>query len=383
MMLVSTISYIDRNTLALLIPTIRAEASMTQQQYGVVVSAFSVAYMIGNPAWGWTIDRIGLRAGMTAAVFLWTLASAGHAWAAGFLSFAVLRALLGFGEGATFPGSLRTVIQTLPVASRARGIALAYSGGSLGATITPILMTPVAAAFGWRGAFLFTGAIGAAWLVGWLVLSRRDDIQAHIAPEAPVAERLSFLDLRLWGFLAAYAFGAVPLSFVMYFTALYLSGRFGLTQTEIGKLLWIPAVGWETGYFFWGWMCDRLGFDNIGRILLTAAVFSLPLTIAPAITSVPLLMLELFVASFMISGFIIPSINYATRVFPASNTALLGGLGAGSYGVVTAFTAPFFGRVFDAQRYELAFWVAGALPAVGFVVWFFIRRATHPSPKTT
>ena len=47
---------------------------------------------------------------------------------------------LGFGEGATFPGGLRAVVQTLRPTEQARGIAVAYSGGSLGAIVTPIIV---------------------------------------------------------------------------------------------------------------------------------------------------------------------------------------------------------------------------------------------------
>jgi MFS transporter, ACS family, hexuronate transporter len=151
MTLVSLISYIDRNTLALLAPTILKETGLSAEQYGWVISAFSVAYMIGNPVWGRLLDRFGLPLGMAVAVGAWTLASVSHAFAVGFWSFAVARAALGFGEGATFPGGLRTVVQTLPAEWRSRGIAVAYSGGSLGAVVTPIIVTPVAAWFGWRG----------------------------------------------------------------------------------------------------------------------------------------------------------------------------------------------------------------------------------------
>ena len=52
MLLVSLISYIDRNTLALLAPAILAETGLSAEQYGYIISAFSVAYMIGNPLWG-------------------------------------------------------------------------------------------------------------------------------------------------------------------------------------------------------------------------------------------------------------------------------------------------------------------------------------------
>ena len=48
MMLVSLISYIDRNTLALLAPTMLAELHLSGEQYGWVVSGFSIAYIQCN-----------------------------------------------------------------------------------------------------------------------------------------------------------------------------------------------------------------------------------------------------------------------------------------------------------------------------------------------
>src|SRR5262245_41518506 len=96
MLLVSLISYIDRGTLALLAPSILRETGLTGQQYGLVISAFSVAYTFANPLWGWIIDRTGLRRGMAAAVLSWTLASVAHVFASGFWSFGAARAALGF-----------------------------------------------------------------------------------------------------------------------------------------------------------------------------------------------------------------------------------------------------------------------------------------------
>jgi ACS family hexuronate transporter-like MFS transporter len=103
MLAVSLISYIDRNTLALLAPTILRETGLTGEQYGFIISAFSVAYMLANPVWGKILDRAGLPRGMTVAVSCWTVASVAHAFAGGLWSFAAARAALGFGEGATFP----------------------------------------------------------------------------------------------------------------------------------------------------------------------------------------------------------------------------------------------------------------------------------------
>ena len=66
----------DRNVLALLSPTILRESSLSVQDYGFVISAFSIAYCLGNPVWGRAIDRFGVRAGAAVAVLLWTCASA-------------------------------------------------------------------------------------------------------------------------------------------------------------------------------------------------------------------------------------------------------------------------------------------------------------------
>ncbi|MGH9723031.1 MAG: MFS transporter, partial [Bryobacteraceae bacterium] len=257
MLLVSLISYIDRNTLALLAPTILRETNLSAEQYGFIISAFSVFYMIGNPVWGRLLDRIGLRAGMLGAVSFWTIASAAHAFASGFWSFALARSALGFGEGATFPGGLRAVTQTLPPHQQARGMAVAYSGGSLGAIATPILITPIALRYGWRGAFWCTGLIGLMWLILWFFLSRRDEIRRDGVKSdsdgAASAPPLRFSDSRVWGLIIAYALGALPLGFVMYGASLYLNRALGASQAEIGKVLWIPPLGWEIGYFTWGW----------------------------------------------------------------------------------------------------------------------------------
>ncbi len=244
MMLVSIISYIDRNTLALLAPTILKDIGLTNEQYGFIVAAFSITYCIANPVWGRILDKIGVHKGMALSVGLWTLASVSHVFARGMAGFAFARGALGFGEGATFPGALRTVAQTLPPHQRSRGTALSYSGGSLGAIITPIVITPVAAWFGWRGAFWFTGLIGALWLLSWLWLGREPGLKRHEAVrETGVPMRWN--DPHLWAFLAVYSLGAFPLGFVLYQASLYLSAVLHQSQTAIGAALWVPPLGWR------------------------------------------------------------------------------------------------------------------------------------------
>lgn len=385
MMLVSTISYIDRNAIAVLIPTIQRETGISTVQYGWIVAAFSYAYMIGNPLWGMLLDRLGVRNGMTIAVAFWTVASALHALAGGALGFGLLRAGLGFCEGATFPGALRTVMQTLPPERRSRGVALSFSGGSLGAIVTPFLVTPIAVLYGWRTAFWCTGIAGVVWMAWWWVLCRRPDLALR-----PVVEQQAFVwkDRRVAAFVGVYSMGSVPLGFILYMAGLYLSRVFHLTQADLGKVLWIPPFGWECGYFFWGWWIDRqvqrgssVG-DACRKAFGIGSVVSLLFFAAPLMTDLRLFLLSLYIAMFIAGSFIVGAIAYATHAFGTGRAGLIAGLGAGSFSLLTAITAPIFGRFIDQQNYSWAFWIATVCPVIGYGIWLAFRGAPSPSSGT-
>src|ERR1044071_5174817 len=159
MALCSLLSFVDRQVLAVLSPTILRDTGMSAQDYGNVVFFFFIAYTVANPLWGSIIDFIGLRAGMLIAVGLWSAASGGHALMSSVAGFAAARALLGLGEGATFPGGLRTSMESLPTHLRGRGAALSFSGGAIGAIVTPLVVVPIGLRFGWRTAFVLSGVM--------------------------------------------------------------------------------------------------------------------------------------------------------------------------------------------------------------------------------
>jgi MFS transporter, ACS family, aldohexuronate transporter len=383
MSVVSIISYVDRNTLALLAPTILRETRLSATQYGLVVSAYSIAFMVGNPLWGRALDRIGLRRGMIAAVALWSIASTAHAFAGGFWGLAAARAVFGLGEGAAAPGGLRTVMQTLPPLNRARGIALTYSGGSAGAILTPIVIAPIAAIWGWRGAFWATGLFGALWIAGWLVLSRRSDLaRPDDAADARTTTtmRPSVSDPRLWAFLLAYSLGALPLGFVVYTSALYLSRELGLSQLAIGRVLWVPPLGSELGIFFWGWLADRIArrtdtLTAVSRLLPLAVVLGLPLAMAPYSHRFGLVLAHFFAAMFVASAFQVLVISFGAEVFAREHAGFVGGVASGAYGAGLALTMPLFGRLFDAQRYGLAFALAALCPVIGYACFRGMTRS--------
>ena len=382
MLLVSLISYIDRSTLSILAPTILRDTHLNNEQYGYIVLAFSIAYMLANPIWGWILDRAGLRRGMAAAVACWTVASVLHVFARGFWSFGVARAALGFGEGATFPGGLRTVVQTLPVEERGRGLAVAYSGGSLGAAITPLIVTPIFLWWGWQAAFWFTGFIGAAWLVQWLFISRRPEIRT-VAVRTSTGPGPRWTDRRLWAYMSAYALGALPLGFVLYTSSLYLTRALGCSQALVGKLLWIPPMGWETGYFVWGWMVDRelrRGVPRevaLRRLIAGCAVASLAFAAIPWLPGVAAVLVEMYVAMFVAAGFVVLSVAYATHVYSSDHAGLIAGAGAGSWSLIVGLMMPYFGRLFDQRHFTEAFVIAAVIPMVGYAGWRVLSGKTQ------
>jgi ACS family hexuronate transporter-like MFS transporter len=280
-------------------------------------------------------------------------------------------------------------MQTLAPSQYARGIAFAYSGGSLGAIVTPIIVTPLALWWGWRAGFWFTGVIGACWLLLWLLVSRRTELRQAGGIQDHAKEPPRFTDRRLWSFMGIYAFGALPIGFIIYGTSIYLSQRWGASQADIGEVLWIPPLGWEIGYFFWGWLSDRMvkrAANPIAafRKLFTAAMLlSLPLAFAPRLPAYGAVMAQLFFSMFVASGFLILPIAYATHVYSRAHSGLIAGLGAGAWSAAVAVVMPVFGRLFDLHRTDTAFVLAALFPVLGYALWVWAnasRARLSPDP---
>lgn len=377
MMLSTLLSYVYRQTLAVLSPMILHDTGLTVAQYGDVGFAFSIAYMVANPLWGSMIDYIGLRKGMLIAVAVWTGASISHSWVNGFVGFAIARTLLGLGEGATFPGGLKTAMISLPPNRQARGMALGYSGASLGALITPLIVTPIALRFGWRAAFLMTAAMGAAWLTLWLLIS-----DSGLIPEPPKTRlKFNFPNLRerrLWLIVTTFGMGAVALGVVSNLSALYLNRALGLSQAELGRVLWIPFVGWEAGYFFWGWVADRYVAADAGRtkqVFVLLSLLALPSLYVTRAGSWQVVMALFFWAMFVADGFVVLSLRVGARQYDKDQTGLVAGIGSGSWAAVLAILMPIYGRFFDRHWYAAVFISMSLLPAAGTALWIALQRS--------
>ena len=79
----STINYLDRQSLATLAPPVRAEFHLSYEQYGLILTAFSIAYAACAPFAGLFIARAGLDRAIILAVALWSIAGIATAFTTG------------------------------------------------------------------------------------------------------------------------------------------------------------------------------------------------------------------------------------------------------------------------------------------------------------
>ena len=115
----TTINYIDRFILGILAPELEKQIGWTEEQYSYIISAFQVAYGIGNLVMGYVIDRLGTRIGYVITIAIWSISSISHTLARSWTHFAFARFGLGVGEAGNFPAAIKTVAEWFPKKERA------------------------------------------------------------------------------------------------------------------------------------------------------------------------------------------------------------------------------------------------------------------------
>jgi len=178
-----TKNYMDRQVLGVLKTPLQHELGWDDIQYGHLVTFFQMAYALGMLCMGRVIDWLGTRIGYAVAMVFWSLASMAHAAANSFLTFAIARAALGFGEAGVFPASIKSVAEWFPKKERALATGIFNAGTSVGAMITPLFIPWIAKSLGWRWAFLLTGSLGFVWLALWLLMYRKPEEHPQCTPE--------------------------------------------------------------------------------------------------------------------------------------------------------------------------------------------------------
>ena len=371
----SAINYLDRQSLATLAPLVRAEFHLSNTQYGLILTAFSIAYMASAPFAGMLIDGIGLNRAISLAVGLWSCAGIATGFTRGLGGLVGCRAVLGVAESAGVPASGKAIYQYLQPAERALGNALSQAGLSLGLILAPPIATWLAMRGGWRQAFVFTGALGLVWIPLWNWAARRATPPAP-AETAPRACPSVLRDPRLWAFVAANAMGMIGYSLWTNWTTLYLVEVHGLTLVQAAWYAWIPPLAAMLGGFAGGWLSMRLierGVPPIAarfRVCLAASVVALATAAIPAAPTPAWASAGISLSIFAVAAFSVNMYTLPLDAFGGARAAFAVSLLVASYGAVQALISPAFGKVIDLYGYApLAIAAALSPLAACAVLW--------------
>jgi len=397
------LSFLDRQVLSVLAPPITADLGMDNVAYSWVVFAFIFSYSVMFSVGGWLIDRIGTRHGLALAVGVWSLASLLHGAARNVFHLAFCRFLLGMGEGGCFPGAAKGVLEWFPRRERALAMGFVTAGGSaIGAVVAPPLIVWMSNHIGWRGAFLFTGLVGALWLfVWWLTYTPASESRflgdaelryieqdrelkpkgsAQAAP--PAISWKALLRLRpVWGLVASRFLFDPVFYFYMFWIPQYLSQERGASLERIGQLAWVPFLTLGIASIIGGWISDRLVLAGLSvnkarKIILAASAFLTPVSIlAVYVKSVEVAVLLMSVLMFA-HGFWIT--NYMTMIgdlFPSRIVASVVGMTGTAGGIGGFLTSLLIGRIVQSISFTPVFVAAGLIyPICIFIIFSAITE---------
>jgi ACS family hexuronate transporter-like MFS transporter len=372
----SAINYLDRQSLATLAPPLRAEFHLSYEQYGLILTAFSIAYAACAPFAGLLIDRVGLNRAIMLAVALWSMAGIATGFTTGLGTLLGCRAVLGVAEAAGIPAAGKAIHQYLKPAERALGNAVNQMGVSLGLVLAPPVATWIALRHGWRAAFLATGTLGLLWIPLWSSVS-------GLVPAAPAAQESLAHDFgilrnaRLWAFVLANALSMIGYSFWTNFTVSYLVDVHRLSLADAAKFAWIPFVFAALGGFVGGWLSLQWMARGVAaaaartRVCLVASVVSLataaiPWMPTPVVSAAGISLAMAAVAAFSVNMYTLP-----LDTFGGARAAFAVSILVAAYGAVQAVISPAFGAIIDHYGFAPVCRIAAISPlaAYGVLKW--------------
>jgi ACS family hexuronate transporter-like MFS transporter len=202
-----------------------------------------------------------------------------------FGQFIVARAALGATESIGTPASIKTLSSLFPPAQRSTAIGVSNAAGTVGAMLTPVLIPGIAAAIGWRGAFMVLGGIGVLWIVPW-VLAVRGIAAEPVGSTAAPGYFAMARDRRTWAIAGAKALSDQVWWLLLFWTPDFLHRNFHLTPIQMGAPLAVIYLGSALGSGFWGWLASRLlsrglSVNQVRKgVLLACALIALPIPLA-------------------------------------------------------------------------------------------------------
>lgn len=375
------ISYVDRQTLSVLAPTVTKALGIDDAAYGWLSAGFSIAYLVGAPFAGLLVDRVGARRSLSTAILLWSVVAALHAISPGFGVLLGLRLGLGLAESPSFPAGVQIVRRALPPESQARGTSLLFVGMSLGAMLAAPLAIAVATRSSWRWAFVGTAALAAAWLPLWALLTRRPGVREalDVPPAKSTAGRLeaALHPAMLRGLLGVMC--VTPMSvFMLSWESKFYVAQTALTQRDLSPYLVASALLYDAGAILGGDLASRWARSR-GRDASPRALFAAGVVIAvagPMVLAVahrPSMALAGMCLGALGRGAVIPlSVSDALGRMPRRIAAAAGGVVAAVHSLASTVVNPLVGAVVKRAGYVdvvvgIALWTVPL--AVAWLAW--------------
>jgi ACS family hexuronate transporter-like MFS transporter len=395
----TAINYVDRQMIGLLKPTLQTEFRWSETIYADIVFWFQLAYAVGYIVFGNVVDRIGARLGYAAAFLIWTGAHMLHALAHSVFGFAAVRFLLGVGESGNFPSGLKAVTEWFPKKERALATGIFNAGSNVGAIVTPLIVPGLTLAYGWRGAFVVTGAVSLVWLVAWIGLYRRPRQSKQVSeaelayiesdpadPAAKVPWGRLLGRRETWAF-AIGKFLTDPVWWMfLFWLPDFLVKRHGLDLKTFGPPLVVIYVVSDLGSIFGGWLSSRLiqrGWTiNRARktTMLLCAVAVTPIFFAQYVDSLWGAVAIISLATAAHQAWSANIYTLPSDMFPRKAVGSVIGIGgtAGAIGGM-AFSL-YIGQVLERLgTYSLIFYVAGSVYLIALAIIHLLTPRMEPA----
>jgi ACS family hexuronate transporter-like MFS transporter len=394
----TTINYIDRQVIGLLKPFIEKDLGWTEISYGQIVTAFQIAYAIGLLITGRFLDKIGTRVGFSIAIIIWSMGGMFHAAAKSVFGFGAARFILGIGESANFPASVKTVAEWFPRRERALASGIFNSGSNVGAIVAPIIVTFITLSLGWRWAFIITGSLGFIWLIFWLLLYRIPSQHPKVSKMeldyiSSDNEEVNGKGLKLGELLRFRQTYGICLSrfvteWVWWFFLFWAPDFLKKTQGVNIKEMVLPLIiiytfasfggiggGWISGYFIkTGKSIDKARKTSI----LICAIAVLPLIFAPLVSNMWISILFISMAAAAHQGWASNIFTVTSDIFPKNSVGTVMGIAGFCGAIAGAISATVIGTILEATG---SYFIVFAMASSAYLIAWIIIKLMIPEIK--
>ena len=262
--MMNLLNYLDRYVPSVVKDLFKHDLKLSDFETSLPITGFVIVYMLSSMMFGALADRYPRKVLIAAGVALWSLATALAAFATGFWTFMLARALVGVGEAAYATLAPALLSDFYAPERRNRILTIFYVAIPVGSAMGFILGGMFGQMYGWRAAFLICGLPGIlmALLALWIPDPGRGryDTDADVTPpKRPEAIGLLLRNREYMLVVAGYTVVTFASGALADWFPTYLQRNRGMSIEMSGHYVGISAVvGGLLGTITGGFLADRL-----------------------------------------------------------------------------------------------------------------------------